>query len=118
MMINLTQHPATSEQINAGVVDLDDANRETLQKLLTFKDLPNAGEIYSRAAKIADLAWDTGARKAMIEGPSFLMSALETALKERDITPCYAFSESVVEMDKDGGIYKISVFERLGFVEV
>jgi hypothetical protein len=35
MIINLTQHPATPEQIDAGVVDFTGDDRETLTRLLT-----------------------------------------------------------------------------------
>lgn len=118
MMLNLTQHPATKEQIEQGVVDLGDDDRETLQKLLTFESLPDAGEIHNRAAKIAALASAAGAKKAMIGGAPFLMSALEAALKNRGIMPCYAFSARIsIEVEEDGEVHKTSVFKHLGFVQ-
>lgn len=120
-MINLTQHVATPEQVEAGVVDLPDSIREEIQKFLTFDTAPVSGEIYSRAAKIADIASDIiGADSAMIDGPSFLMSALENALKERGITPYYAFTtRDVVEVEGENGeIRKTEVFRHAGFIPI
>ena len=39
IILNLTQHPATPEQVAAGVVDLIGDDLETLKFLLTFEDM-------------------------------------------------------------------------------
>lgn len=57
MILNLTQHTATPEQITAGVTDLPAAQQAQLHALLTFDDLPTAADIADRAAAIADQAY-------------------------------------------------------------
>ena len=56
MILNLTQHPATTEQIEAGVVDLPDSVRPALIGWLTFSQLPSREEIEDRAEALALLA--------------------------------------------------------------
>lgn len=118
-IINLTQHPATPEQIKAGVEDLPDEWREEVVALLTFSSIPNIDEIKTRADKLAFIASWYGA-KAMIGGAPYLMGALETALKKEKIKPVYVFSkrESVEETLPDGKVIKKSIFKHAGFVEV
>ncbi len=43
MIINLTQHAATAEQVAVGVVDLPAEQREALIDALTFESIPDAG---------------------------------------------------------------------------
>lgn len=119
MIINLTQHPASAEQLAAGVIDLPGEARSALIALLTFETLPPAAEIASRARVIARLAsQDYRCDGAMIGGAPFLMAPLEVALKMRGITPLYAFSvrESVEAVQPDGSVRKTAVFRHLGFV--
>ena len=136
MIINLTQHQATPEQVAAGVVDLPPAVRELLLMELTFETLPSAEEIEDRAAFIAALALgfassrvdedldNAGALpqgvRAMIGGAPYLMSALEVALLDAGIQPVYAFSirESREEQQADGSVRKVNIFRHAGFVEV
>ena len=46
------------------------------------------------------------------------MAALEAALREKGLTPVYAFSlrESVEETLEDGTVRKVNRFKHLGFV--
>jgi hypothetical protein len=120
MIINLTQHAATAEQIEAGVLNTSGAVKQRLQALLTFDTLPSREEIKNSALEIARMAKDHGAIFAMIGGAPFLMGLLEVALKVEGITPLYAFSvrESVEETLPDGSVRKINVFKHVGFVEV
>ena len=127
-IINLTQHAATPEQIEAGVVDLDGEQREILCRWLTFNKMPLQGEIEIRANMLAAVAADDSSTVgdvgsfdcAMIGGAPYLMSSLENALIERDITPLYAFSvrESVEETQPDGSVKKVNTFRHAGFVEI
>lgn len=118
MILNLTQHPATAEQIAAGVQDLPSA--ETLRTLLTFDQLPSRTEIKGRAEALALMAEAAGADAAMIGGAPFLMSTLEAALLNKGIRPMYAFSKRVVTETKnfDGTVTKVSTFAHEGFVMV
>ena len=121
-IINLTQHPATAEQAEAGVIDLPPQERQELQRLLTFEELPSALQVRQRAwgieALAARAAESCGATAAMIGGAPFLMAPLEAALRRTGIAPVYAFSrrESVEEVQPDGSVRKINTFRHAGFV--
>lgn len=120
-IINLTQHPATPEQLAAGVFDVPAAfgERERLVALLTFEDLPSSEFVRQRAEGVATYPERHGAEVAMIGGAPFLMAPLEKALRERGIRAVYAFSrrESVEESQPDGSVRKTNVFRHVGFVE-
>lgn len=121
MIINLTAHPATPEQVAAGVFDLQGEALEGLKVLLTFDAPPSKDELRQRAIAICALAEDYHAAvpAAMIGGAPFFMGALETQLRRLGIQPLYAFSTRVVEEQTlpDGSIQKLAVFRHLGFVE-
>lgn len=136
-IINLTQHPATPDQIASGVFDLPAAARADLQALLTFGELPDVQEIRSRAEQIAGMAamhasgedradddgnlptGDVGgfAMHAMIGGALWLMAPLAAALREQGIEPVFAFSVRETEEQKqaDGSVRKVAVFRHAGF---
>lgn len=124
MIVNLTQHPATADQIAAGVVDISD--RARLCALLTFDELPTAHDIQRRADALASLvigehpqtAYDSGVISAMIGGAPYLMAPLEASLRAIDVIPLYAFSvrESVEQIQPDGSTKKIATFKHAGFV--
>lgn len=129
-ILNLTQHLATAEQRDAGVVDLPPAERETLQALLTFDRLPTGEQVFGAAKDIAALAARiiadpldvTGKAplpRVMIGGAPFLMADLERALRKQGIVAVYAFSvrESVEQAQPDGSVKKTAVFRHRGFVE-
>lgn len=124
MILNLTQHPATPEQIAQGVVDLDEDSRKVLAELLTFDaDMlasnPDCATdiVNERAADIARLfALDRPA--AMIGGAPYLMAHLEQALRDVDCTPMYALSDrvSAEQVQPDGSVRKVNVFRHVGFL--
>lgn len=130
MIINLTQHMATAEQIAVGVVDIAGEQRQALIVALTFDVLPTLDEINERADFIAHLAvfnglYDLGDGEnspyptaALIGGAPWLMGALETALKAVSVQPLYAFSvrESVEQTQDDGSVKKVNIFRHAGFV--
>jgi len=121
MILNLTQHPASPEQLSAGVVDLPTEIREAVQALLTVNTLPTRQEIEARCADIAMLAataFDAHPVSAMIGGAPWMMSCLEGAVLDQGIQPVYAFSvrESVEQPQPDGSVRKINVFRHVGFV--
>lgn len=124
-VINLTQHGATPDQKQVGVVDLPDDLRQDLRNLLTFEEVPSVQEIISRAEKLAHLAGVAltlagvpFGGSAMIGGAPYLMGPLALALKRRGIEPLYAFStrESVEEASPDGTVHKRTVFRHAGWV--
>ena len=120
MIVNLTQHAATADQIAAGVQDLTSSDRDQVIAALNFEALPTAADLADRAGTIALVAMLAGATKAMIGGAPYFMAHLESALSGAGITPVYAFSrrESAEEVQTDGSVKKINVFRHSGFVEV
>ena len=128
MILNLTQHNATPDQIAAGVVDPHGVCADLLRDLLTFSRLPTADEIVARSERIADIALLIGIKerasdyptpvRAMIGGAPYLMPALEQALIARGFDPVYSFStrETEEHVQPDGSVKKVSVFKHAGFV--
>ena len=115
-ILNLTQHEATQEQLQDGVVE--PSNKEMIKKLLTFEELPTSGILKTRAETIAMYAASTGHKSAMIGGAPYFMSYLEQALFAAGVRPLYAFSvrESVEINQTDGSMKKSVVFRHVGFV--
>jgi hypothetical protein len=116
-IINLTQHPATTEQVEVGVVE--PTNKGAVQAALTFDAIPAAAEMAERAELLTRIAVDSGCKRAMIGGAPFFMAPLERALLAAGVQPVYAFSvrDSREEPDGNGGVRKINVFRHVGFVE-
>ena len=127
-ILNLTQHVATHEQLEAGVFEPSEEDKKEIQKLLTFEEIPDTKELGTRAYCIGRIAiqyfddFDDGASSgnAMIGGAPYFMNFLEDALKYEGIKPMYAFSkrESVDQVQPDGSVKKVAVFKHCGFVEV
>ncbi|KLR59472.1 hypothetical protein [Diaphorobacter sp. J5-51] len=127
MIVNLTQHRATPEQLAAGVVDLPEPKRKALVRALTIETLPSKAELEDLAWHIASLSFtdadymDTNVRPqaAMIGGAPYLMAPLVKALQNEGIKALYAFSqrESVESHQPDGTVVKTNVFKHVGFVE-
>ena len=122
MVLNLTQHQATPDQVSAGVMDIDAEDLENLRDLLTF-DLveglpPSWRYVLMVADEIADLAKAYSPESAMIGGAPYLMGPLARALSYRGITPVFAFStrESVEQVQPDGSVRKVNIFKHAGFV--
>jgi hypothetical protein len=117
-IFNLTQHAATADQAEAGVVE--PVYKAGIQSCLTFVGIPTAYDIKTRASSLAASARQSGCKKAMIGGAPYLMSALEAALIKVGVTPVYAYSDrvSVETRNTDGTVSKSTVFKHLGFVEV
>ena len=113
--VNLTMHPASPEQISAGVVNLDEG-LEGVKRALQFDDPPSSEGILARAEFIASAA--VGYKSAMIGGALWLMAPLAAELRARDIEPLFAFSqrESVETVGADGAVTKTNVFRHVGFV--
>ena len=118
-ILNFTQHAATAEQLEAGVIDLMQHDLASLKALLNFVGLPTADEIYERAYAIAALAENLFAETVMVGGAPFLMPVLQKALQMRGITVLYAFSERVsIEKIVNGVVVKTNEFKHIGFIEV
>lgn len=114
-ILNLTQHPASDDQQQDGVVEPD--NKGEVKDLLTFDEAPSIKVLRDRAAKLAEVASNHDANAAMIGGMPAFMSALERALARKGVAPLYAFTqrESVEVKTEDGGTEKKSVFRHRGW---
>ena len=131
MILNLTQHPATPDQLAAGVTEPLSGFRAAIVAALNFPALPTPADIATRAQALATIAvamadelvssglmGDNHAYQAMIGGAPYLMGALERALIAQGIFPVYAFSqrESAEEVQTDGSVRKVNIFRHAGFV--
>ena len=117
--LNLTQHPATAEQIQAGVIEPKD--KEAARLLLTFSSLPTEGEVKEAAHALTRFVLEEEQKQdfqqVMLGGAPFLMYALHTNLVREGFDVVYAFSERVsVEKEVNGEVVKTSVFRHVGFV--
>ena len=133
-ILNLTQHVATPEQVEAGVFEPSAEDKKMIQKLLTFDEIAEteSWHMYQRAEKIAKIAvkyfpdeYDSEENYrgfAMIGGAPYFMGKIERVLhsEEVDILPMYALSkmESIDQVQPDGSVKKTAVFRHCGFVEV
>lgn len=119
---NATQHLATPEQREQGVVDLPEEERENLAKFLTFEELPNSMQLRMRSIAVVGHILAAGAKpgdRVMIGGAPFFMEELSYSCREAGLVPVFAFSkrESVEQAMPDGTVRKVAVFRHLGFVE-
>ena len=125
MIINLTQHAASIEQVASGVRDVPADMRDRLTAALTFGAAPSTRDILTRAASLAQIALEAAhalggtCDDAMIGGAPYLMAPLERALEEVMVQALYSFSvrESVEQAQPDGSVRKIAVFRHVGWVE-
>jgi hypothetical protein len=127
-MINLTQHPATSEQ-NRDAIMVEPLHKEVLKGLLTFSTVPDRTEILSRANKIALFAknfkFDCKQGniilddQVLIGGLPALMGPLEQSLRAEGFVPFYSHSDrvSVEKIMPDGTVQKTNEFKHIAFYE-
>ena len=114
-IFNVTQHTASKEQLNAGVVELNEICQGEVRSYLTFTSIPAKSVLQENARRLVAslLAYHPEAKTALIGGAPFFMSALEQALKAKGVEAVYAFTQRTVE-EKDG--VKKSVFKHEGFI--
>lgn len=121
-VLNLTQHNATPDQMQAGVVEPE--GKAEIRELLTFEELPTDRHVWERACTLARLARveceKLGAKKVMIGGAPFLMAYLQRALNLHGLDAVFAFSKRVTveEPQPDGTVKKTQIFKHEGFVEL
>ena len=118
VILTLTQHVATGEQVSAGVEEPPAGVKELISRLLTFEDIPSTEEMKFRARTLAEIARASRVEAALIGGAPYFMSALEQALLNVGVEPIYSFSQrvSVEETQTDGSVRKVSAFKHVGFV--
>ena len=114
-ILNLTQHVATNEQKEAGVIDVSPEHRQALTDALTI----NYGDSLKRKAdEVLAIASYYRCQAVMIGGAPFFMAGLAAELEYAGYEVLFAFSEreSVEVTAPDGSIQKRSVFRHKGFV--
>lgn len=119
ILINLTQHNLTQEQLK-DAVEVGNDVRDEVVKLITFSGLPTAGEIKDNASRLAEICRDMHANHAVIGGAPYFMGPLEQALRRVGVTPLYAFTERVAVEVTDpntGEVTKTSKFNFAGWIE-
>lgn len=116
-ILNLTQHLGTPEQIAEGL--FEPLNKKEVQTLLTFVDVPEKENIWERAERLAEIAEENGAEKALIGGALWLMYPLAKSLRDAGIMPVYSFSvrESIDVPQADGTVVKKAIFKHKCFFE-
>lgn len=124
MILNLTQHAASPEQVALGVVDLTGPHRVRLIAAITVDTLPTSTEIWARAKTVAAVVAecrDSGMQidACMLGGAPWMMALLEDAIRKLGIQPVYAFSvrESIEQVQPDGSVRKTAVFRHAGWIE-
>ena len=126
MILNLTQHNATDDQINAGINDLPVDFQNTLKGLLTFPTQYTRADLEYRALQIHELIRDMcgehfGAPPkhaldgVMIGGMPSFMPVLEATLVSKGIRVGYACTErQSIDKEIDGKVVKTAIFVHAG----
>ena len=114
IILNLTQHSTTLDQLKAKVVEPCD--KAKVKELLTFETLPTKQEVESRATELAAIANQYHCRYAMIGGAPFLMEPLQRHLSYAGIRALFSFSvRQSVEEVVDNEVQKKTIFRHTGF---
>jgi len=121
MIINLTQHPATQQQIDAGVVDLEGSDLGMLIELLTFTSLPSPVDVESRAEGLALIMMKfdpdlTNEVSFMVGGAPYLMAELKGYAPVYKLVFAYSERVSNEVVNNEGVVVKTNLFKHLGFV--
>lgn len=126
-ILNITQHSASKEQLEAGVIDCPAKVFKKIKELLTFNTLPTAKDLDERSVEIAMLVDEVvsfhdgyaNVDAVMIGGAGFFICPLVNALKIYGFKTVQAFSlrESVESTNANGEVVKTSIFRHIGFVE-
>lgn len=131
-ILNLTQHVASAEQIENGVIEPSSDMKQLICELLTFNHIPSQEELENRAHDLSHIAagydinnTDDGIGElfpnaVMLGGAPFFMSTLERWCESVGVTVLYAFSEriSIDSVQENGEVIKRSVFKHKGFVGI
>jgi hypothetical protein len=117
-ILNLTQHVATPDQLEVGVIEPSPEVKQEIQRLLTFNDPPCRASLDARAENLAHVAKVSGLKQAMIGGAPFLMGYLERELIRVKVQALYSFSKREVTetVTTDGKVEKKAVFKHAGWV--
>jgi len=117
-ILNLTQHAATEDQLNAGVIDLQGDLKTALVEAITFPAVYDHEELVSRAKRVVGIVRDSqvDCQHVMIGGMPSFMPVLQNVLQSAGYRVGYACTDrvSVDVPDGNGGVRKTSVFKHVG----
>ena len=126
MILNLTQHNATADQLASGIIDLPVEFQTALKSLLTFPTTYTRADLEYRALQIHELIRDMcgehfGAPPkhaldgVMIGGMPSFMPVLEATLVSKGIRVGYACTErQSIDKEIDGKVVKTAIFVHAG----
>lgn len=98
MLLNLTLNPSTFFGEKTAVVDF---KREEAWDMLAMFWSDTVCNYITLSKKIADLAHESGIKKAVIDVPTYAVSILETELLLYGIIPVHYYSGQFVEINSD-----------------
>ena len=125
-ILNLTQHNATKDQQDAGIIDMPVEFQVALKGLLTFPTTYTRADLEYRALQIHELIRDMcgehfGAPPkhsldgVMIGGMPSFMPVLEATLVSKGIRVGYACTErQSIDKEIDGKVVKTAIFVHAG----
>ena len=102
-IINLTKHPATPEQILAGVVDLPDQVRKDIKKWTFFPHVPTLHDIGVAASEIVKHLEDVEINTEMVligGGAPWLLPTLRSMLVNMGKRPMMLYTKTVWNSQK------------------
>jgi len=92
-IVHLSSSPPSRAMRKMGVYELPTVQLLDLQECMKFISAPSRDEIERRAKHIAAIAEESGAHKAVIDVPAFMVSAVEEALARRNIAVVYPWGK-------------------------
>jgi hypothetical protein len=120
VIINLTQHEATEDQKNAGVVNIDEKYKSVLIEALNFRAVPDMAAVMFATDQLAlIMQWYdphlSGDVQFMVGGAPYLMACLTRYAPIYSML--FACSDRVSEEQHmpDGSVRKVNVFKHIGF---
>ena len=122
MILNLTQHAATPDQIDAGVMEPVPKDKKRIISLLTFESLPSREEVIKVAKALCQIIQKySDVTAVMIDGPGYLLTCLDPMIQLSGIPALYAFSIREYRWNlnpKNGVVKEVVYFRHAGFVNM
>lgn len=96
-VLNVTRAIASTEQLQAGVVEPKEEDKADIIRLQTFNNPPNQVQIQQSCNAIANIVADyEGVGVALVEAPSYMQATLVKTLAEKNIKPVGWFRDAFV----------------------
>ena len=112
---NFSPHESTQEQLEAGLVEPYQINKEYLRDLHTFNKIPTCDTLMDRAIELAKVVDAFQFKHILIGGAPFFMPYLTKCLKEKNCAVYFDFSR---RESFGRGMEYVSSEKRVGFVKL